>query len=517
MGAQIVPQYAWQYPITPVGWVIGYGTHEGTLQLHPEAIQFIEPLAFTPEVVSSDTTEVEVIVSDFGRSVKAAVLAVGAMPYGVNTLNGANWLVYEYDYGVSTPEITALSRVDGTLHAQPDTAAAGCPQGDGDEVVVTVALDPDFYDGPIARSDFSVTVPDDAIVYATVEADSDATLIDGKYRTTITLRQLGSCGAGELTVLLNGESIGTVAVDMRSPDMLANGVVAVSDASRFALAFPPNPYDACADFRPVAGTVTVADWSYFGLHWGHTTGGQNMSLGETALTEATLRLDLQEENSLAGGRRLFAGLSAENAEPFKALVVSFRTDHPRLRFIGWSQDPVYPSTTMGAEITRDGIRQAFIGVLGSGKALGPVVEFGRAEFEVLGEEALTLSDEDLDFIIADLEVVGGGVRAFSPLRLERNEVQPTYRDELAQNVPNPFNPSTTIAYSLAGDSDVTLAIFDVKGSRVKTLASGHETTGIHRVPWDGTNERGTRVSSGVYFYRLIAGSFKDTKKMVLLR
>jgi hypothetical protein len=42
MGAQIVPQYAWQYPITPVGWVIGYGTHEGTLQLHPEAIQFIE-------------------------------------------------------------------------------------------------------------------------------------------------------------------------------------------------------------------------------------------------------------------------------------------------------------------------------------------------------------------------------------------------------------------------------------------------------------------------------------------
>ncbi|MDH4038862.1 MAG: T9SS type A sorting domain-containing protein [Candidatus Krumholzibacteria bacterium] len=198
-------------------------------------------------------------------------------------------------------------------------------------------------------------------------------------------------------------------------------------------------------------------------------------------------------------------------------MVSLRSDHPRLRFIGWEPDAAYPSTTMGTEVTRDGVRQAFVGVIGDSKPLAPVVEFGRVEFEVVGEEPLVLSEEDLSFIIADLEVVGGGLRAFSPIRLEKNEVQPTYRFELAQNVPNPFNPSTTIAYSLASNADVALAIFDVTGARVKTLVSGRENTGVHRVAWDGTNDRGARVSSGVYFYRLIAGSFKSTKKMVLLR
>ncbi len=58
---------------------------------------------------------------------------------------------------------------------------------------------------------------------------------------------------------------------------------------------------------------------------------------------------------------------------------------------------------------------------------------------------------------------------------------------------------------------------ETPAARVKGLVNGHETTGVHRVRWDGTNDRGARVSSGIYFYRLIAGSFKSTRKMVLLR
>ncbi len=527
MGEPVDSMFVWQYPITPVGWVIGYNSNEDTLQLHPEAIQFIRPLEFGPKTVSTDWTVASASVCDFGRSIKAVVLAVGAMPYGVNTFNGSNSLVYEYSYCVCgyCATLEAFSRQDGTLRAQPDTASAGCPRGDGDDVVVAIAIDPEGFSTSIPAASFSVTVPDSLALYATAQADSDATLIDGKYRTTITLSKFGSCGAGPLTVLLNGECVGTVDVDMRSVDVDTEhspGAVGISDFTVFASSYqsPPKPYNRCVDYRNEGG-ISAADWAFFGGHYNHSASdsvsGGSAAVAATAAAQGTLRLDLVEENPLVGERRLFAMVSAENLEPFRALVVSLRSDHPRLRFLGWEPDPAYPSTTLGAQVTRDGVRQAFVGVLGDGRAMSPVAEFGRVEFEVLGEEPLVLSEQDLNFIIADLEVVGGGLRSFSPIRLERNEVQPTYRFELAQNVPNPFNPHTTIAYSLASDAEVRLEIFDVRGARVKSLINGHETTGVHRVRWDGTNDRGSRVSSGIYFYRLIAGSFKSTRKMVLLR
>jgi flagellar hook assembly protein FlgD len=93
----------------------------------------------------------------------------------------------------------------------------------------------------------------------------------------------------------------------------------------------------------------------------------------------------------------------------------------------------------------------------------------------------------------------------------------TYRNELAQNYPNPFNPTTTLAFSLAKGTDVDLRIFDVRGALVKTLVSEHRAAGVHRVPWDGVNQQGNRVASGVYFYKLVAGPFTDTKKLTILK
>ncbi|HEX5131115.1 MAG TPA: FlgD immunoglobulin-like domain containing protein, partial [Candidatus Krumholzibacteria bacterium] len=357
-----------------------------------------------------------------------------------------------------------------------------------------------------------------AVLYAAVEADSDATLIDGKYRTTITLSQFGGCGAGDLTVLLNGNRIGTAAVDMRSPDMIANGAVIISDFTRFGTAYPspPKPYDACADYRTVLGEVTTGDFTYFGTHFNHNSSGGAMPATAAAEAAGALRLDVQEEYSLAGGRRVWGTLSVENVEPFRALVVALHTDNPRFRFVAWHPDPSYPAMTMGTEVVRDGQRQAFVGILGSAAALS-TTPLGKVEFEIMDDEPLALSDDDLSFLVADLQAVEGGLRSLSPLRLERAETPPAYHFELGQNVPNPFNPLTTIAYSLASDSDVSLVVYDVRGARVKTLVSGHTRAGVQRVQWDGVDDRGSRVSSGVYFYRLVAGSFRDTKKMVLLK
>jgi hypothetical protein len=84
--------------------------------------------------------------------------------------------------------------------------------------------------------------------------------------------------------------------------------------------------------------------------------------------------------------------------------------------------------------------------------------------------------------------------------------------ELTQNYPNPFNPSTTIQYALPQRSHVTLTVFNTLGQQVTQLVNGEFEPGNHEVKFDGSN-----LSSGVYFYRIQAGEFIQTRKLLLLR
>lgn len=88
---------------------------------------------------------------------------------------------------------------------------------------------------------------------------------------------------------------------------------------------------------------------------------------------------------------------------------------------------------------------------------------------------------------------------------------------LDQNYPNPFNPATVIAFSLSAIAEVQLDVFDILGRRVTTLADGELEAGVHRVIWDGRDEEGAAVASGIYFYRLRSDKFTQTRKMLLLK
>jgi len=92
------------------------------------------------------------------------------------------------------------------------------------------------------------------------------------------------------------------------------------------------------------------------------------------------------------------------------------------------------------------------------------------------------------------------------------------RFALAQNSPNPFNPATTIAFDVPVDAGtVTLAIFDVSGRRVRTLEQGSLAAGRYTRTWEGRDDSGRRVSSGLYFYKLTGNGFTETKKMVIVQ
>ena len=88
---------------------------------------------------------------------------------------------------------------------------------------------------------------------------------------------------------------------------------------------------------------------------------------------------------------------------------------------------------------------------------------------------------------------------------------------LAQNSPNPFNPQTTIRYTMPTAGNVTINIYDASGHLVRSLVNGVKEAGAHNVTWNGVDNNNSPVSSGIYFYRLTSGKFSETKKMTLLK
>jgi hypothetical protein len=88
---------------------------------------------------------------------------------------------------------------------------------------------------------------------------------------------------------------------------------------------------------------------------------------------------------------------------------------------------------------------------------------------------------------------------------------------VSQNYPNPFNPVTNFRVALPQASHVKIELFNILGQKVKTLVDEDMRAGVFVVDWDGNDDRGLEVSSGIYFYRIIAGDFSDIKKMVLLK
>jgi hypothetical protein len=88
---------------------------------------------------------------------------------------------------------------------------------------------------------------------------------------------------------------------------------------------------------------------------------------------------------------------------------------------------------------------------------------------------------------------------------------------LMQNYPNPFNPSTQISFALPTASDVSLAVYDLLGRQVRILVSGRVEAGVHTVVWNGTDQTGKSVTSGVYFYSIKAGDNTEIRRMVLMK
>ncbi len=127
-------------------------------------------------------------------------------------------------------------------------------------------------------------------------------------------------------------------------------------------------------------------------------------------------------------------------------------------------------------------------------------------------EAITDATDREEVLTAVLEWFGiqGGVDVY-----ENNIV--TSQTYLSGNYPNPFNPTTTIKYSLKEDSAVSLVIYNIKGQIVKQLVNGHLSADQYTIVWNGEDDNNYPVSSGIYFYKLKTENYEKTKRMILLK
>ncbi len=130
------------------------------------------------------------------------------------------------------------------------------------------------------------------------------------------------------------------------------------------------------------------------------------------------------------------------------------------------------------------------------------------ETTVSRQTGLVLVDKDANEIKAEFSSTPVSSSRTLPLPLSY---------ELSQNFPNPFNAETQIKFALRDDGKVTLTVYNILGQKVRTLLDGMQTAGFKSVIWDGKNEGGETVASGVYFYRIAATNFTETKRMVLLK
>jgi len=152
------------------------------------------------------------------------------------------------------------------------------------------------------------------------------------------------------------------------------------------------------------------------------------------------------------------------------------------------------------------------------------------------EDQLTMIQAEVDPMMADVEngdftldpaspAVGAGVDGVTlgdprwyPIDTKvDDEVAAVNTFQLQQNYPNPFNPSTTIMYSLAKDTRVTLEVYSVLGQKITTLIDQNQTAGQHSVSWNGTDAKGTSVTSGIYVYKINAGDFVKVRRMIYLK
>ncbi len=309
----------------------------------------------------------------------------------------------------------------------------------------------------------------------------------------------------------------------KAADVDNDGNISTFDAAlicRFAVGLPPlNDNDQTGKWRfePASRSYTPLNSNQTGQDYSASLLGDVDGSWKPA-NSANAMVALDGYGSLADlvaspGKLVSIPLNVDDRIDIQSAEIDFEYDSSVLRFV---------------EVSKAGLSEGFQVVTNA--------EAGHVRVGAYGSEAVT---EAGALLVLTFEVIGPeGAR--SPLNLKRFQVNGELvkhakaelvvgapvaeipkQFALGQNYPNPFNPETTIRFDIPNlksePVNVQLAIYKISGQLVRLLVNDERAPGSYQIQWDGRNEVGERVSSGVYFYTITAGDFKATKKMLVLK
>jgi hypothetical protein len=214
---------------------------------------------------------------------------------------------------------------------------------------------------------------------------------------------------------------------------------------------------------------------------------------------------------------VFLASGATNTDPEMAWVWDLTPGDPIRKALQMSDDG------MGGDVTAGDSIWSILVTFQPGAARNFVWKYGVNGLDNEAGFAANHSEDLVAFagfptifkVFGEQDTVYDGYGA--PTAIEDLLTQTPRAFTLQQNYPNPFNPSTNIVFTLNKQSDVSIAVYNMLGQKVRTLVNDTRKAGAYQVAWNGTNDVGKKVSSGIYFYRIEAGNFVDTKKMVLMK
>ena len=434
------------------------------------------------------------------------------------------------------PRVFGYAKKSGSLYVMPQNVAVACPASGGshsDDVVIDITIDArDVETAPAADALKTLQPSSTSVAFfpsSEFVADATATLVtndatypQGCYKTTCTITQAGGCGETLVPVKFEDETVRQVRIKLRSPDLNASGLVNVVDFATFSENYPLNPAtNDCRDYDS-NNRVDAADFAYFGAHNQHQAQGQYATQG-SAESSAAVSLRFTEEFITSSEHFLYVDVDVQEFGDVMASLFAIVTRDDRLTLSHWIADNGTLGTVVFAPVNGGTETQFYFGTSTSKDFVGTTARLGRLVFRVAGAQPVAITDEKFVLVTGEVLIEATpGMQTIAKMTdvLERvldPDKSRVYHNRLEPNFPNPFNPSTTIVFSIQDPTRVTLSVYDVAGRQVRELVNERRERGAYKVEWDGRNDYGQAVASGVYFYRLTAGAFTDTRKMTMVK
>lgn len=300
-------------------------------------------------------------------------------------------------------------------------------------------------------------------------------------------------------------------------DFNGDGAVTFDDFFLFVDFFgQPATGDAVAYDLDGGGTVDFNDFFTFVDNFGKTVSGKRWAAARAVDEDAIFAMEAQG-GTRAENNKLTARLWADRVQDLKAYGAVIQYDPATLRFESALPGPGHLLESRGGQAPLFSVLWEKPGqiIVGNGLVSGEEVSGHGLLAELIFTRIGDANAATLDLREAYTASPTHGVRSI--VQLSSTVLRPnTYA--LYANFPNPFNPSTSIEYALPEASPVQIAIYDILGQQVRELATHSlQPAGFYQLTWNGLNNSGQGVASGIYFYRLKTPSFAQTRKMTLVK